>query len=647
MSPSDGTAEGGKAARYIGPYRVDGELGSGGMGAVYRAFDERLERPVALKRIRTDSKGGSEVRERLLTEAKAIAQLSHPNIVQVYDFLVHDDVDWIVMELVEGRNLRSLVTEGSLSVKEVLRFAVEVAKGLAAAHGRGVIHRDLKTENVIVTDDDKVKILDFGLAKLSVFEMGAEGEGAASSMILGTPRSMAPEQALGNPVDHRADLFSFGVLIYECFVGESPFFKGRRGVFQVLSRVCNQAHEPISDLSQDVPRRLSDLVDQLLEKKPEDRPQGIEEVLVRLRRLAEAPSAAQRVLFVDDEPDVEPLVRQWFRREIRAGGLDVRFAGNGRQALEVLRDDPSIRLVFTDLNMPTMDGLTLISKLSELDRPCVAVVVSAFGDMGNIRSAMNLGAYDFLIKPIDFDDLKKTLDKAAEHAAWVADHLRLRAENTFLEERNHDIRRAFAAYLQGDPEIGAVVEPLLEQALDSKRRFRISLHLRVARLSEMAQAVPSGPFLDGLHRFLRETVALSREYAGTLVGLDLKGGRLALGFGALTARRVDHQRALDCAMELRGRVVDLDRLSRAHAGPPIACKIVVESMGGLGDGPEDSAAGGPAAGGPAAGEPAVDGVAPAQDNTVDSIFERGLDDEIYIVESQWLDGERVSVTRAL
>ena len=634
-APMSSSEKDGTEKKSIGPYRIEGQIGSGGMGAVYRAYDERLERAVALKRFRTEkepggdgSSAGRDMRERLLTEAKAIAQLSHPNIVQVYDFLAHDGVDWIVMELVDGRDLRSLVKEGGLSPRQILRYAVDIARGLAAAHARGIVHRDLKTENVIVTSADQVKILDFGLAKQSVLEV----ESGVSEVILGTPRSMAPEQALGQSVDHRADLFSFGVLIYECFAGESPFLKGRRGVFQVLTRVCNQPHPPMAELAPEVSKELSDLVDRLLEKRPEDRPSSIEEVLVELQRIATAPAGSLRVLFVDDEPDIEPLIRQWFRAEIRAGRLDPRFAANGEEALSVLRSDPSVGIVMTDLNMPIMDGLTLIANLAKLDRPVVSVVVSAFGDMKNIRSAMNLGAYDFLIKPIDFEDLQKTLAKAAEHAFKTVEHVRLQAQAAFLEERNQGIRQAFTAYLRGDSEIHQLVEPLLEQALDS-RRFSIILSLRIGRLREMASAVPGDRFFVALSRFLNEVVGLARDSAGTLIGLDLKNGRLSLGFGPLTAREHDRRRALDCAMELRTRVGELGRLSARSNGPWVPCKIVVESTSMLGEqGPdliedEDS-----------------DALSSAE--TIDSLFERCSEDQIYVVETGWLsEHERASFVR--
>ncbi|MFL6236034.1 MAG: protein kinase domain-containing protein [Thermoanaerobaculia bacterium] len=263
----------------LGPYRLDQLLGSGGMGAVWRAWDERLDRWVALKQIRAGAtlRHG---RERLRREARAVARLSHPAIVHVYDILEGADGDWIVMELVEGRTLRRLLDEeGALPPPRAVRLCREIAEGLAEAHAQGILHRDLKASNVIVGPSGRAKILDFGLAK----EIPREGEpedqdltGSTPGMILGTCFAMSPEQALGRPLDERSDLFSLGSLLHEMLTGEAPF--QAENVPLSLARVVDHEVPPLQVFHP----AIRDLVSRLLQKDPLQRPQSAAEVIAAL-----------------------------------------------------------------------------------------------------------------------------------------------------------------------------------------------------------------------------------------------------------------------------------------------------------------------------------------------------------------------------
>ncbi len=265
----------------IGPYRLARRLGQGGMGEVFLAWDERLGRRVALKRIRREQPTVEE-RERLRREASAAAQLSHPAVVHIYDLVEDATGDALVFEYVEGRTLRELLEEGLPSLSLALRLAREIAEGLAAAHSTGLIHRDLKAENVMVTAGGHAKILDFGISKAA-----REGEETltAQGIVLGTLHAMAPEQARGGEVDARSDLFSFGVLLYELLTGRSPF----RGSdpLDTLQRLAGHRPPPVRQLRPELPRALSDLVDRLLAKLPEDRPGSATEVARELAALAE------------------------------------------------------------------------------------------------------------------------------------------------------------------------------------------------------------------------------------------------------------------------------------------------------------------------------------------------------------------------
>ena len=247
----------------IGPYRILRRLGAGGMGEVFLAYDDRLDRRVAIKRIRPEAGVTRERRERFRREARMAARLSHPAIVQVHDILQgaqEGDLDHIVMEYVEGESLRDMVECGPLKIGQVLELARELADGLEAAHRQGIVHRDLKTENVLVTPEGRPKITDFGIAKRLLAEDGEESL-TADDAVVGTCRSMSPEQARGEPVDYRTDLFAFGVLLYEALTGISPFAAENR--LATLNRVIHARQRPVRELVPAIPDEVSRLVDHL------------------------------------------------------------------------------------------------------------------------------------------------------------------------------------------------------------------------------------------------------------------------------------------------------------------------------------------------------------------------------------------------
>jgi tetratricopeptide (TPR) repeat protein len=250
------------------------------MGEVFLAYDDRLDRLVAIKRMRPDALRDPSRRERLRREARAAARLSHPNVVQVYDLEEDEEAgDAIVLEYVQGRTIAEMLRAGSLPVAEAVDLAAQVADGLAAAHAAGLVHRDLKAENVVVTAEGRAKILDFGLVK--PLDPGADSTLTEQGAVLGTYRAMAPEQAEGAEVDARADLFSLGVLLYEMLAGRSPF-QGATPV-ATLRNLTGAAAQPLVMARPEVPEELAGLVHALLEKEPERRPAGAREVAVALR----------------------------------------------------------------------------------------------------------------------------------------------------------------------------------------------------------------------------------------------------------------------------------------------------------------------------------------------------------------------------
>ncbi|MEO1084121.1 MAG: serine/threonine-protein kinase, partial [Acidobacteriota bacterium] len=266
----------------VGPFHLGGSLGSGAMGEVYLARDERLGRWVALKRIQPGHHSAESL-ARFRREARIIAKLRHRSIVQIHDLLETEDGDWLVMERLDGESLADRLAAGAVEPLEAVDIARRIAEGLAEAHAQGVVHRDLKASNIMLTRSG-VKILDFGLAKTQTArdpdETGVTGEG----QLIGTVGAMAPEQARGLDVDERADLFALGMLLYRMLAGVAPF--DRRTALATLNAICDAPAEPLAEHVPGAPKELTDLVHQLLAKRADERPAGgAQETVERLRRL--------------------------------------------------------------------------------------------------------------------------------------------------------------------------------------------------------------------------------------------------------------------------------------------------------------------------------------------------------------------------
>ncbi|MDX2154125.1 MAG: protein kinase [Bryobacteraceae bacterium] len=280
------------AGTKLGPYQISALIGTGGMGAVYRARDTRLSREVALKVIQPDAV--RQGRERLLQEAQAASALSHPNIVTIYDIGSEEGVDYFAMEFVAGKSLSALMERGPMPWREAVRIGIAVADAVAAAHAQGIIHRDLKPGNVMVGDDGRVRLLDFGLAKVA--EPLAPGSSedtrtlrlnTAAGTILGTLSYMSPEQAEGKPVDGRSDVFSFGAVLYEMLTGRQAF-TGESGA-STLSAILRDDPSP---LPESTPGSLRRVVNRCLRKDRGQRFQHMADVRIALEDAAEEPSVS-------------------------------------------------------------------------------------------------------------------------------------------------------------------------------------------------------------------------------------------------------------------------------------------------------------------------------------------------------------------
>jgi serine/threonine protein kinase len=275
-------------------YVVESKLGQGGMGVVYRARDTRLGRPVALKVLAAEVTGDQERRRRFIREAQSAAAVTHPAIAQVYDVDEVDGVIFIAMELVEGRTVRQLIAGRELDMLGAMDVAIQVGSGLAKAHEAGIVHRDIKSDNVMMTTDGFAKLLDFGLAKLfepdpssdTAAEMATRGVTSAATqagMVLGTIAYMSPEQARGLAVDPRSDIFSLGVMLYEMSTGQLPF--AGSSPIDTMHAIAFDEARPVTEIRPGLPRDLQRVVSRCLRKRPEDRYQKARELVDDLKRL--------------------------------------------------------------------------------------------------------------------------------------------------------------------------------------------------------------------------------------------------------------------------------------------------------------------------------------------------------------------------
>src|SRR4051794_27883287 len=265
----------------INQYKIHEKIGSGGQGTVYKALDTKLNRTVVIKVLPPELTQRTSNFKRFEREAQLCSQLDHPNICTIYDFHSADGVFYIAMQYIEGRNVRQLVSGRPLELKSALSIAIQVADALATAHSKGIIHRDIKAGNVMVTDAGQAKVLDFGLAKL-LDEDAARSEGIHHTELTeigipyGTATYAAPEQARGDRVDKRADIFSTGVLLYEMLTGIWPF-QGQNSV-EVRHAVIHDQPKPVAEMRKDyVPPHLQQVLDRALQKEPRDRYQRMEE----------------------------------------------------------------------------------------------------------------------------------------------------------------------------------------------------------------------------------------------------------------------------------------------------------------------------------------------------------------------------------
>ncbi|MFC2166148.1 protein kinase [Acidobacteriota bacterium] len=281
-----------------GKYKILSELGRGGMGVVYKAKDTRLKRTVALKFLPAELTKDKEAKERFIQEAQAAAALNHPQICTIYEVDETENQTFIAMEYIEGQSLKDKLKEEPLDIDEAKDIAIQVAEGLMEAHEKGIVHRDIKPANIMLTKKGQAKITDFGLAKLS---WGVDL--TKTSTIMGTAAYMSPEQAKGEEVDHRTDIWSLGAMLHEMLSGERPFYKSQEQA--LIYAILNDKPTPLSLIRSDIPSHIEQVVEKALSKKARERYQNIQELIQDLELSITFPKAEKSIVVLPFE-DMSP-----------------------------------------------------------------------------------------------------------------------------------------------------------------------------------------------------------------------------------------------------------------------------------------------------------------------------------------------------
>ena len=314
----------------LGPYELVGLLGAGGMGEVYRARDTRLKREVAIKVLPQSVSSDADRLRRFEQEALATAALNHPNILAVFDIGTHEGAPYVVSELLEGETLRERLRAGPIGLRKAQDYALQIAHGLAAAHEKGIIHRDLKPENLFITKDGRVKILDFGLAKLTQPESGDRGAiptmtaVTETGVVMGTVGYMSPEQVRGTAVDPRSDIFSFGAILYEMIAGKRAFHRDTTA--DTMSAILKEDPPDLSETNRNVSPALERMVHHCLEKNPEQRFHSASDIAFDLEHLSGISGATARTT----APEVKSTSRnKWLAAIAGAIALAAAMVGLG------------------------------------------------------------------------------------------------------------------------------------------------------------------------------------------------------------------------------------------------------------------------------------------------------------------------------
>lgn len=380
-------------------YRIEALIGAGGMGVVYRAEDLELDDAVAIKVLQLGESDDSEHKiSRFKKEIKLARKIVHPNVCRIYDFGKWGEINFVSMELIHGRTLDTPLKDSEeLALEAKLRLFAACCWAWQAAHQLKIIHRDLKPQNVMVDDENEPVIIDFGLAR----QLKATDR-TASSEVVGAPSFIAPEHLLGKPVDHRCEIYSLGVILFELVTGEKPFTGNT--IFELAQKQLTEDPPQPTEIDPELPDWLDRMVIKMLAREPEDRYQSMDELLALVE--AKQDVSRKRVLLVDDDPVFWTIAEAHLSR----ASIDVIAAQNGAQGIEMLlSEEPD--LVCLDFRLPEMDGFhvaTFIQQAEESKRPPIFMMTAIQGPQYE-KQAARLGIERFFTKPVDGKELAEAV----------------------------------------------------------------------------------------------------------------------------------------------------------------------------------------------------------------------------------------------
>jgi len=560
--------------KKISHYEMQEEIGHGGMGRVWKAYDTTLDRTIVLKLLASDLLSEEDSRKRFLREARLASALDHPNICTIFEIAEVDDQYFIAMQHVAGRTLKKVIAGKPLSLDTIFSITLQVGDALAAAHAKGIVHRDIKSNNIIITPRGQVKVLDFGLAKLLSGKERVEAAEAQADELtrlgspLGTPAYMSPEQAKGERADHRSDIFSFGVVLYEMATGRLPF-RGQTNV-DVMHSVLHEAHKPAIEVNDKLPADLSAIIDNAMAKNPAGRYQSTKPMLEDMQRLSVAlrfgaqgvpdgvttpfvvpsrqssRSFIKRLLSRKPSPELQATQRQTpMPREI--SGQDFSLTSGPRKTLAVLpfrnlSGDPQADFYALSLADSLTTELAKVSSLTVIPTSAVSRYRDQAIDPARVRSELGVDVVltgNFLksgerlrvtaqlIDAIGGGILwSEKIDAGAKDVLVIQDRISQRIisglsggqapvdPTQLLKDENEAIRLDAVRTLEFSHDPRAL-SALVEALRDASLKVKAEAVRAIVKLGQQA----SGPVIRLLNDAIDEGDNLSARYAAKAVGM--------------------------------------------------------------------------------------------------------------------------------